>query len=304
MFSFSTCWNSWRHRHAAGMIEEIRSLGFEYCELSFLLSAGLYQEIPELFRQGRIKFSSLHNYCPPPLASGLKTDHLDGPSLSSLDERERNWAARQTMRTIDAAKELGAGAVVLHLGKIKLGSLPSKLRALAESGGRESRRYRSMKERLLKKRRSRGEPYAAQALKSLRRLAEYAEERKIALGIETRYSISEFPSLDEIGILLEAVDSPFIGYWHDVGHAQVKENLGLEEHEEYLGRYGDRLVGMHIHDVTLSRDHKPPGRGEFDFRRIENYLRMDTIKVFEIHPPASPEEVREGVEFIKSLAPA
>jgi len=283
------------------MIEEIRSLGFEYCELSFLLTARLFRDIPELVRQGKIKISSLHNYCPPPLESGRKSDRLQGPSLSALDERERSWAVRQTMRTIDAAKDLGAGAVVLHLGKIKLGSLPSKLRTLAESGGRKSRRYQSLKEKILKKRRSRRKPFVGQALKSVRRLAEYGEERKIPLGIETRYSISEFPALDEFGTLLEQISSPFIGYWHDAGHAQVKENLGLEEHEEYLRRYGPRLIGMHIHDVTLSRDHKAPGQGEFDFKRLGEFLKRDTIKVFEIHPPATAEEIKAGVEYVKNL---
>ena len=59
---------------------------------------------------------------------------------------------------------------------------------------------------------------------------------------------------------------------------------------------------MHIHDVTLSRDHKAPGQGEFDFKRLQEYLRRDIIKVFEIHPPAAAEEIRTGVKYIKNLA--
>ena len=40
-----------------------------------------------------------------------------------------------------------------------------------------------------------------------------------------------------------------VGYWHDAGHGAKLEYLGFFEHEDYLRRWGDRIVGMHIHDT-------------------------------------------------------
>jgi len=300
MFSISTVWNAYRHASAEAMIEELSASGCEAIELSFTLPAELFPGVLDLARAGRVKVSSLHNYCPPPLVPRSGRISPDLPSLASRDERERSWAVRQTMRTIDAAKAMKARAVVLHLGKIPLREAGRKIIDLAMEDGDERRRQ-ALRDSFLRKRAKKAGPYLEGVFQSLLSLTAYAEGTGVLLGVENRYFLEEIPSLDEIGAIFDRIPSPALGYWHDIGHAQVKENAGLEEHGEYLRRYGGRLIGMHVHDVIGASDHRAPLQGRFDFARVKDYLRRDILKVFEIHPPATDEEVRRGIEHIRNL---
>jgi hypothetical protein len=49
------------------MLREIRSLGFEYAELSHGIRISLLPGIIEAVEAGEIKISSLHNFCPLPM---------------------------------------------------------------------------------------------------------------------------------------------------------------------------------------------------------------------------------------------
>ena len=44
--------------------------------------------------------------------------------------------------------------------------------------------------------------------------------------------------------LLDELNSPLVGYWHDFGHIQIKENLGFLNHEEWLRAIGPRTLGL------------------------------------------------------------
>src|SRR5213080_362899 len=52
----------------------------------------------------------------------------------------------------------------------------------------------------------------------------------------------------ELAILLDEMNSPQLGYWHDFGHSQIKENLGFIDHAEWLRTVGPRTFGCHVHD--------------------------------------------------------
>ena len=77
-------------------------------------------------------------------------------------------------------------------------------------------------------------------------------------------------------------DSPNVVYWHDTGHAQIKENLGFIRHAAHLESLADRLAGFHIHDVQFpARDHCAPGTGMIDFAALKPFVKPEHIKVFE-----------------------
>jgi len=301
MFSISTVWNAWRHKTARAMVEELKELGFDRLELSFGLPSRMVSDICRMVEEGVIAVGSLHNYCPAPiLRDGESLSHSILP-LSNTDEEDRKWAVRQTMRTIETAHSLGASAVVLHMGKVLIRPISPRLMMLVENGEAQSGRADRLRKKLRDRRESKKGQYLEQAAKSLRDLAPYAEEMGIKLGIENRYYPEEIPDLDEIGSLIEWTDSPAVGYWHDIGHAAVKENIGWESQQEYLKRYGDKLIGMHIHDVILTRDHKAPLQGELDFSWLVEYMREDVLKVMEVHPIATAEELKKGLNFLQHL---
>jgi sugar phosphate isomerase/epimerase len=80
----------------------------------------------------------------------------------------------------------------------------------------------------------------------LKPIVEHAAAKNVRLGIEGRRGYEEIPSEREIPSLLDELNSPQTGYWHDFGHIQIKENLGFVDHAEWLRTIGPR-------DFWLSR---------------------------------------------------
>ena len=301
MFAFSTSWNAWRHSSAAGLVNEVRDLGFSRLELGFSLPLHLYEEMKQEVAAGRISIASLHDYCPSLNTQSLSPGRRRDCLLSSRDERERAAAVSAAVRTLQAAREVNAPAVIIHSGQVPLLFSSRKIFSRMELRGDISDPSPRRKlGRIVARREKRKSRYLAQTIKSLKEIEVQAAACGVKLGIENRYFPEEIPSLEEIGVILAEINSPWVGYWHDVGHAQVKENLGLENHEEYLRGYSGRMIGMHIHDVRGLSDHRAPLTGDFDFRRLKKYLRDDLIKVIEVHPLATAEEIKRALVFLES----
>jgi sugar phosphate isomerase/epimerase len=132
-------------------------------------------------------------------------------------------------------------------------------------------------------------------------LGEHAVGTPVRLGVEARDGYQEIPSLDEMAQVLAACDGLPVGYWHDAGHGAKLEYCGFVEHEEYLRRYGDRLVGMHVHDTQGARDHRAPGQGGTDFAMLATYVRPDTILTLELHADVLAEDIGPAVEMLLAL---
>jgi len=77
--------------------------------------------------------------------------------------------------------------------------------------------------------------------------------------------------------------------------------LGLVKHTDYLEAGEGRFAGVHLHDVVGVDDHLAPGKGNFDFRIIKPYLKEETLKVIEAHSPATPEDIKEGIKYLKVI---
>jgi len=110
-------------------------------------------------------------------------------------------------------------------------------------------------------------------------LVRNAEQKGVLLGFENREAFDELPLDADHPDLIAAMAKPnACGYWHDTGHAQVYENMGLLRHEEYLERFRDRLLGVHLHDVKgVINDHNAPFTGDFDFAILKPFLNNFTI---------------------------
>ena len=300
MYSFSTCWNSPRHTDGRAMLREIRSLGFEWAELSHGIRVSLLPGIVEAVDAGEIKISSLHNFCPLPMGVNHAAPNLY--LFSSLDSRERENAYKHSVKTIETAARLKAGVVILHLGCIDMQDYTGKLLEMAGQGKKQTSKYSALCEKVLKKTEKKKERHAQLAGAMLERLASRAEERGVALGIENRQALEELPLDSDIESLLRQFDRPGIGYWHDCGHAQIKENLGFINHRLHLECLAPRLLGFHVHDVAFPGwDHRAPGGGTLDFAALKPMVKPGHIKVFELSPSLSLDEVAKGVAHIHQV---
>lgn len=300
MYSLSTCWNSHRHTDGRAMLHEIRDLGFEFAELSHGIRISLLPGILEAVDAGEIQISTLHNFCPLPI--GITRAAPNIYRFTATDPRERDNAWRQTLKTLDTAVRVKAQLVVLHMGSIEMKDYSSKLEDLLESGQRESPKYLRLAEEAEEARELKKETAVDLANDMLKRLIPEAEQRGVRLGIENREALEEIPLDTDFPQLFKKFPSPVVGYWHDCGHAQIKENMGFVHHAMQLEAMAPRLHGFHVHDVQMpARDHCPPGSGIINFAALQPFVRPEHIKVLELSPGVPPEQVQRGFEHIKNI---
>jgi len=292
--SLSTMWARGRFRHMAGFTATARELGFTHVEPNTLVSPAMLNELLKT----AVPISSIHAPCPAALSS--RGVPASGLSLSSLDASERMEAISFTNKTIDLAANVGARAIVLHMGEVPIDvNLRDRLYELHNGGHAQTREYRQAKERLVHQRRSVADSYVDAARKSLRELGKYSRQKGIMLGLETRFHLNEIPDLDEMAELLDEVSEHVAGYWHDVGHAEVQQQLGFSFHEEWLSRFKDRMVGIHLHDICGISDHQAPGRGNMNWEMIARYLPRGIVKVCEIGEWNDEEQMQGVIRFLQ-----
>jgi sugar phosphate isomerase/epimerase len=300
MYSFSTCWNSHRHTDGRAMLREIRELGFDHAELSHGTRISLLPGAIEAVEAGEIKISSLHNFCPLPIGVNNSAPNLY--RLSAEKPAERENAYRYTRKTIEMAARLKASFVVLHYGSMDMKDYTDKLLDMVARGEKETPKYEKLCEEIMRKREAIKEPYVDRANELLKRLLPIAEELGVKLGIENREALEELPLEPDYQLLFRQLDSPAAVYWHDTGHAQIKENLGFIHHAMHLESQRERLAGFHIHDVQFpGRDHCAPGTGTIDFAALKPFVKSEHIKVFEFSPALTVDEVKVGVAHLKGI---
>lgn len=282
------------------MLREIRELGFEHAELSHGIRLSLVPGILEAVDAGEIKISTLHNYCPLPL--GL---HRAAPNVfkfTSLDRRERENALRHTLKTLELAERVQASLVVLHLGQVDMREYTGRLLELAAAGQTDTPKYRRLCEEAEARREACKERHLEVAYELLRQIEEEARRRGLLLGIENREALEEVPFETDFPFLLFAFRGGVVRYWHDTGHAQIKENLGFINHAMHLESLAADLAGFHIHDVEFpGRDHRAPGRGAIDFAALQPFVKPEHIKVIELSPSLDREEVLAGFAHLRAI---
>ena len=300
MYSLSTCWNSHRHTDGRAMLREIRELGFDHAELSHGIRISLLPGILEAVDAGEIRISSLHNFCPLPIGVNHAAPNIF--QFTSSDERERDSAFRYSIRTLETAARVKARLVVLHMGSITMRDYTDKLVALLGAGQKDTDRYQRLCEEAEIKQEQKKEKYVQRAGEMLKRLEESAASQGLKLGIENREALEEIPLEGDFKAFLKEFAPATVGYWHDSGHAQIKENLGFIRHAFHLESMADRLFGFHLHDVRFpAQDHCPPGTGMVDFAALKPFVQPHQIKVFELSPGVPVEDLRRGVAYLKNL---
>jgi sugar phosphate isomerase/epimerase len=291
--SLSTMWAQGRFKHMTEFVVKARDFGFTQIEAHSSLSPEMLDELIET----SAPISSIHSPCPTSLSSkGIPVASL---SLSSTEESERREAIGFAKKTIDHAPRIGTRIVIIHMGEVPANAdLEEKLRRLYQEGLMGSEMYVQVKKQLISERSSKASRYLEQARKSLDELSKYSKAQGIILGLENRVSFREIPNIDEMNELLNGVERDSVGYWHDVGHAEVQGQLGFTPHEEWLLRLNDRIIGIHLHDVIGISDHCVPGKGNVNWGMIAKYLPQRVIRTCEINQWNEGELIREAIPFL------
>ena len=130
-----------------------------------------------------------------------------------------------------------------------------------------------------------------------------AKERGLQLCLENREGMEEMPLDPKYPDFLAGLPEPeHVGYWHDTGHAQIKDQLGLLEHEAHLESLADRLLGFHLHDVSVEgRDHQTIGTGVIDFKMISKFVRPEHSLVLELSPKLTTDQIKASRDYVLDL---
>jgi len=299
MLAISTAWRSEILDSGKEIVEEILGLGVNTLELEYRVSRSNLKEMEPYLRDGRVSVKSLHNIFPLPRHIHKSKAKGEFVSLSSPDDQERRSALAYTMKTMEWAKKLGAGAVVLHMGRAPMDGVMGFLMEAYDRGITATEEGKSFIAEHKEIRGRLGKSLLEASLKSLETLAREAQRKEILLGVENRYNIQDFPNLEEFkAIFREFPDSP-IRYWHDMGHATTQENLGLVAKGELLENFGELLLGVHLHGCRGYHDHYAPGSGEEDYSFLKKFLKPETLRVVETHYRATREELLRGLDFLR-----
>ncbi len=290
MLSFSTCWNSGRHTTGNAMLREIVDMGFRNVELGHGTRLSLMEGIQRFHKRGNVNITSLHNFCPLPVEVLAASPNCY--QFTSHQRAERDRAMKLTCQTIEFAERLGATFVILHLGRVPMGAVTDKLIDLACEGKIFSREYVRLKLSAVRKREALAPLYLQRARDALMKIAEFAAARNVHLGIESREAFEEVPTEREMPGLLDEVNSPYVGYWHDIGHVQIKENLAFLNHAEWLKSIRHRMFGCHLHDVEWpGNDHRAMFTGGIDYDTLVPLMPRNCLFVMEMSPRRKREEI-------------
>jgi sugar phosphate isomerase/epimerase len=306
MLAFSTCWNNSRHHDGETMIEEIVGLGFRHIELSHGMTVAKLPGIRRAFERGLFSCAGVHNYFPSPVE--VMIDAPDAYEFTSHRMPDRRRAMDMTMRTLEVAAEFRAAYLVLHMGSVPMNPTrwTRRLTAVVADGRAHTPAFTKRKIAFVKKREKLGPLYYRRAVEALEEIAARAAELGVRLAVESRSRYEDMPSEREM-LALQAhfADNPWVGYWHDFGHVQLKHNLGLLDHGEWLARIAPHLIGGHVHDVEWpARDHRVPFAGTIDFARLLEHFPPGCPLVWELSPTRDAGQIREALARWRDEFPA
>lgn len=279
--------------------EAASRLGFPAVEINYVIPQ---EGVEELLASNHVSVVSLHSPVPRIRADSRWSDALNP---AALDEDERLQAVRLACTTIDYAARAGARYVVVHLGGIETQGKPQmfeserRLRRLFDSGTREGEEVEALRRQALLERRRGALQNFPQARRSLADIADHAAAGGVAVGLENRYHYHELPSLHEMHELLAGYPPDLIGFWLDVGHAEVLDRLGLIAKNRWLDELRDRCLGAHVHDVDGLADHRAPGLGDVDWSYVARGLPTDVPRVFEINQRTPEDDVAAALPFLQ-----
>ena len=296
--AISTRWNAGRHRSGEAMIEEILDLGLGIVELGYDLRAELIPGVKSLVASGAVRVGSLHNFCPVPV--GAPRPHPELYTPASADRREREFAVIHISRTLRFAAEMGAQVVVCHSGNVDMPKFSFDLVRMAARGEQFGEPFENLKLKAQITRDKKAPRQIEYLAESLEKLAEVVQETGVNLALENLPTWEAIPSELEAEQLMKRFHADGIRLWWDIGHAQIRENLGFINAARWLRRLAPFIAGMHIHDVEPpGQDHLMPPRGKVDFPALADFARMDKVRVLEPAPDTETAHVVRAIEYLR-----
>lgn len=300
--SFSTSWN-WRNAWNKGytgkdILNQIINLGFNKVELNYKVTKEMLKTMYPVIESGQMEVSSVHNVFPYIEDQQMDTDSI---FFAYDDEVLRSRAIDCTINTIDYAHQLGAGAVVMHIAATPIEHMKydKQLKNLYQQGTRFSQEYQDIFKEMIFQREKNMSENLDSIIHCLDILLNHIAKRNynIILGIENRAICHQIPTYREAKSIIDHFDSEHIGFWLDIGHSVMMENIGLNNRED-LDQLKGNTVGVHIHDVIGVNDHYAPYCMSNCIDDFITIIKDARFKVLELGIKNSEEAIKQGTKIL------
>lgn len=296
--ALSTRWNAGRHRAGAAMIEEILGLGLTRVELGYDLRGELIPGVKAMVAAGAVRVDSVHNFCPVPV--GAPRPHPELYTPAATDRREREYAIVHISRTLRFAAEMGARVVVCHSGNVDMPKYTFDLLRLAARNEQFGEAYETLKLKAQLTRDKKAPRQLEYLAESLQALLPVIQETGVQLALENLPTWEAIPSELEAEQLMKRFHAAGVRLWWDLGHAQIRENLGFINATRWLNRLTPWIAGLHIHDVAPpGQDHLMPPRGQIDFKALSDFAGMDMVRVLEPAPDTETDHIVRAIAYLR-----
>jgi sugar phosphate isomerase/epimerase len=296
--AISTRWNAGRHHDGRAMIEEILALGLDRVELGYDLRAELIPGVKAMVEAGAVKADSVHNFCPVPV--GAPRPHPELYTPGSADRREREYAVAHISKTLRFAAEVGATVAVCHSGNVDMTSFSMDLLRMAARNEQFTDKYEALKLKAQLQRDKRAPRQLDALAESLDALLPVVRETGVRIALENLPTWEAIPTELEAEQLMRRFHADGIWLWWDIGHAQIRENMGFVNAHRWLQRLAPYVAGFHVHDVVPpGQDHVMPPLGAVDFPALSAIARSDRLRVLEPAPDTDPAHIARAIEFLR-----
>lgn len=296
------------------MLCKCAELGFEYVELGHNTTVNLVDGILKAVKEGVVKVSSLHNFCPVPPFARPPAPNLYSPATSSKLETSQ-WR-RHTLNTLSFAKETGASRVVMHSGaltyfflnpkyslmesreaaqnaKLGLEGLEEELAGENLAEGEKNARIKSEREKynllhesyrkklakFISKSEKKAVKFHNRIFESLKGVDGDFSAAGILLGVENRDGYVELPFDTMFADFTQSLAKNLTNVrpWIDIGHVKVKSLMGVVDFERFVEEASPNVCGWHLHDCnSLCRDHRAIGDGDIDFGFVKKFFKPES----------------------------
>ncbi len=297
-FFLSTNWNSRRHTDGEALVDEILSLGFSGIEVGYDFRSELTPGLLRRIRAGAVQAASVHAFSPVPL--GAPAGHPELFLLAATEEDTRRLAIFHLRRTLDFAGEIGARAIVVHAGRVRLGRCWARHADWHDREMTDGWRYRWNLKRMTSLRRRRIQRHLDALCRSLEELLPQFEQADMLLAIENLPSFDALPDRAELLQLIRSMPATRLRGWLDLGHEQIMANLGFGTDPALTRQLVPVTAGVHIHDVRgTQQDHLAPGTGGIAFSDFGFLAGNGIIPVFEPAPTVTSSDLKAGLRLMR-----
>jgi sugar phosphate isomerase/epimerase len=147
-------------------------------------------------------------------------------------------------------------------------------------------------------------------IEELEEILDFAEENKVHIGVENHVCIREnkdnliLYGMNNWKRLFDTIDSKYLHLHLDLGHLKISAKEHKFNRDDFIKSFGDKVMGMHIHDNTgIKIDcHAPFSADDFWFGKKQfKYLKNLKYAVLETKTYGDMPLIKGMINYIKRV---